>query len=120
MRAQAHSTGSPSPFPHAKVCLPFLAFSPPSPSPPVAEHYGGWFSHPGATKCPDDGTAVGTGGCTWRRDPHATIVYGQGLVDSGWNRTTGGDHRPSAAGIKANAAAMRRAFDKISDTCCGC
>ena len=99
------------------MCLPF---APGQPSTSVAEPYGGWYSHPGATKCPDDGTAVGTAGCTWRRDPHATMLYGQDLVDSGWNRSTGGDHHPTDAGIKANAAAMRRAFDKISDTCCGC
>ena len=43
---------------------------PPSPPPPPMA-YGGWYHFPAGAKCPDDGTPVGTNGCTWRRDPRA-------------------------------------------------
>ena len=82
--------------------------------------YGGWFHHPAGTKCEDDGTAVGTGGCTWRRDPLAVMVYGKQLLQAGWNDTDFGRGAVPNAAVYRNAAALRRAIDAIAPPCCGC
>eukprot|EP00035_Acanthoeca_spectabilis_P025849 m.460135 g.460135 ORF g.460135 m.460135 type:complete len:511 (-) comp21943_c0_seq1:139-1671(-) len=91
----------------------------PIPDPPATiTPFGGWYSHPSGTKCADTTGQVGDGGCTWRRDPRARMVYGAGLVAAGWvipqNATT--------ADILGNVKAATKAFNAIPMTprCCGC
>jgi hypothetical protein len=92
---------------------------PPAPGPSVKPYqFGGWYHFPARTKCPDDGTPVGTDGCTWRRDPHAQMVFGQDLLESGWNATAAvgkvGDQI-----IANNKRAMQAAFTRITKRSCG-
>ena len=112
---------------------------PPSPPPPPMA-YGGWYHFPAGAKCPDDGTPVGTNGCTWRRDPRACaplfprparqspevvwaavarhMLYGPGLLAAGWNNS---DSSPTPnSRIEGNAAAARKAMDALTTRCCGC
>lgn len=93
---------------------------PPAPG-PLPTEYGGWYHFPAETKCPDDGTPVGTNGCTWRRDPRAHMLYGKDLVAAGWNTSVGGfgNHVPSSA-VVANTKAMQKAMESITTRCCGC
>lgn len=93
---------------------------PPAPGPPPTE-YGGWYHFPAETKCPDDGTPVGTNGCTWRRDPIAHMLYGKDLVAAGWNTSVGGFGNPvPSTAVIANTNAMQKAMDSITTRCCGC
>ena len=83
------------------------------PPPPFA--YGGWYHFPSQTKCPDDGTPIGTDGCTWRRDPHAFMLYGQDLLAHGWNLTA----VPTNEAIFGNTAAMAAAMSALTSRGCG-
>jgi len=94
----------------------------PVPDPPARlTPFGGWYSHPSGSKCPDTTGAVGEGGCTWRRDPRARMVYGTGLFAHGWTLP------PPTANVTAqdiigNVAAADRTFAAIplKPRCCGC
>lgn len=107
------------------IHMPFGPAPPPAPGPPPTE-YGGWYHFPAETKCPDDGTPVGTHGCTWRRDPRAHMVYGKDLVAAGWNTSVGGfGHESggatvSSAAVIANTKAMEKAMESLTTRCCGC
>jgi hypothetical protein len=93
---------------------------PPPPGPPPTE-YGGWYHFPAATKCPDDGTPVGTDGCTWRRDPRAHMLYGKDLVAAGWNTSIGGFGNPvPSSAVEANTKVVEKAMGALTTRCCGC
>jgi hypothetical protein len=95
------------------------------PVPPGAalKRFGGWYSHPGASKCADGaaklptqppvpagGVPANSGVCNWRRLPVARIVYGADLLAQGWNRT-GGHAVPCAnAEMESNLAAFEAAY----------
>ena len=100
------------------VSLPW-SFEPLPPNTPTVP-YGGWFHHPAASKCEDDGTAVGVDGCTWRRSPVAVMLYGKQLLENGWNDTDFGRTVVPNAAVYQNAAALRKAVDTINAPCCGC
>lgn len=85
---------------------------------------GQWFSTPAGGKCPEGqplgSPAVGGGGgpavthCTWRREPHARMVYGYQLVEAGFVREDGPDvHGQTLVSLDRhvkNAATFKRVF----------
>eukprot|EP01051_Picozoa_sp_SAG22_P009559 SAG22_NODE_804_length_7097_cov_173.117176_4_plen_453_part_00 len=93
---------------------------PPTPGPPIKPMgYGGWYHFPSGGKCPDDGTPVGTDGCTWRRAPRAHMLYGQDLLDAGWNATSAVG-RTGDGIIAGNKKAVQASVGKLTSKCCGC
>jgi hypothetical protein len=92
---------------------------PPTPGPPVKPYqFGGWYHFPSAAKCPDDGTPVGTNGCTWRRDPRAYMVYGKDLLESGWNATAATGESGDTT-IANNKRALQNEIGRITTQGCG-
>ena len=96
---------------------------------PTTRRFGAWFSTPSRGQCPP-GAEVGDGGCSWRRDPTALVVYGPDLLSHGWNLTappiTARDPRghewwwvPERQ-TEGNLRAVEGAFRELGPRCCGC
>jgi len=86
--------------------------------------FGGWYSHPSGSKCEDDGSILGANppGCTWRRDPRASMVYGADLLAAGWVQHNRSKGAVPVKSVEDNFAAMQKAFRALPETerCCGC
>ena len=77
-----------------------------------------------------EGARVGDNGCTWSRHPFARIVFGQQLLDNGWNATAVAhwplhEHGPNqTTQYYTNLPvfdATWQALDKLlAPRCCGC
>jgi hypothetical protein len=66
--------------------LPYFYYQLPRDSYPDATRIGDNWSTPKNGSCAE-GMNVGDNRCTWRRQPFAKVIFGQQLLDKGWNNT---------------------------------
>jgi len=78
--------------------------------PQVASGYNYHFPAGGAC---EEGEAIGTRGCTWRRVGHSRMIYGRDLMEQGWNQTFVPDTPTDMRHTEANKQAFKRAFGAL-------
>eukprot|EP00038_Savillea_parva_P002196 m.111641 g.111641 ORF g.111641 m.111641 type:complete len:366 (-) comp10756_c1_seq4:85-1182(-) len=89
--------------------------------PPAITPFGNWYSHPAKTKCKDTVGRIGDGtGCTWRRDPRATLLYSKTLVEHKWSWVKMAEVTESLIKANVEAAKNARAAIPLKSRCCGC
>ena len=75
---------------------------------------GRWFSTAYEGDCGNRAPTAGAGGCGWRRQPRARVVYGFQLVERGFRRPTGADvigqNVVPLAVLRSNVAAFVAVF----------
>jgi hypothetical protein len=100
----------------APVYLPYVAYKVvPAASYPGEKASGFNYHFPKGGRCPE-GVAVGTNGCTWRRLPRARLLYGQDLLEAGWDTAFVPDTLTNQTHTLANNEAFRRAWKKLDAT----
>eukprot|EP00729_Bicosta_minor_P001719 gene1719-32604_t len=116
-----------------EVQCPYFYYVIPEPSYSLKTPCGMWFSHPKRGSCnyPNVSSPRKLGqGCTWERLPTAKVVYGDDLLESGWDRSSSfddktGNRKDTTNQTLANAHALTRALLRtqkpiFSPRCCGC
>ena len=66
------------------VMLPYIFYQTPRASYANTTHIGDNFGTPAGGSC-SEGTALGDGGCTWKREAPVRIMYYDDLIAHGWN-----------------------------------
>ena len=100
----------------APVYLPYVAYNVvPANAYPGQKESGFNYHFPKAGRCPE-GVDIGTDGCTWRRLPRARLLYGQDLLDSGWDNHFVPDTITNQTHTIANNQAFKRAWKKLDNT----
>lgn len=112
------------------VWLPYFYYQLPMAAYPGRRHIGSFYSTPAGGRC-QEGDAVGTGGCTWRRLPQVRVLYPTTLLQHGWNATPSSHwplrvHGPNTTEqTMQNIGAFMRAKRSaqagwLTPRCCGC
>ena len=93
----------------APVYLPYVAYKLIPANSYIQKASGFNYHFPKDGMCPE-GVAVGTNGCTWRRLPRARMLYGQDLLDHGWDTSFVPDTLHNQSHTIANKEAFKRAW----------
>eukprot|EP00038_Savillea_parva_P028707 m.66612 g.66612 ORF g.66612 m.66612 type:complete len:300 (+) comp8371_c0_seq2:191-1090(+) len=109
--------------------LPYFYFQTPAETYPGAVRFGINYATPKKGECSQD-APVGQGGCTWRRDAAATVIWGNDLLNRGWNRTAVNHwplrmHGPNTtqqilSNLPVFKAALKGVTSLMTHRCCGC
>merc|ERR1712224_695678 len=115
------------------VWQPYLYYMYPQDAYPGATPNGWFYSTPKSTSCTWEMKPrldATLNGCTWRRFPTATVIYGDQLRAAGWNESSP-QHWPlhrfgvnTTELVKRNDLVWEKVWDDlatyISPRCCGC
>lgn len=69
-----------------QLWLPYFYYQRPRDTYPDTIPFGLWYSTPKAGECRED-QELGNGGCTWKRHARARVIWGEQLLQLGWNAT---------------------------------
>jgi hypothetical protein len=107
----------------SSVMLPYIYYTTPADAYPNSTEIGANFGTPKNGSC-GESSALGDGGCTWKRAPFARVLYYADLLDNGWRAQLPRDTPTNSSGSRHNIAALAAAADRlsryISPRCCGC
>ena len=99
----------------APVYLPYVAYKVVPANEYPGEKLSGYNYHfPKGGKCPE-GVELGTNGCTWRRLPRARLLYGQDLLNAGWDNRFVPDTLLNQSHTIANNEAFKRAWQDLDE-----
>lgn len=77
------------------------------------EIFSGYNYHFPVNGACEEGEAIGTRGCTWRRLPQARMIYGKDLIAEGWNTTFVRDTPTDLRHTEANKHAFKAALNAL-------
>jgi hypothetical protein len=112
----------------SRVYLPYYKYKKPLEDYPVSVLLGDNLSFPKKGACAE-GDKLGDGGCLWKRMPTSRVLYGNDLLEAGWDSSeawpgSGGSIERELAFTRANAAVFEVALERleryVTKRCCGC